>query len=351
MKVLLVSPLPPPAGGIATWTIEYLKYCKKMKNSVSLVNTALLTKNHESSVKKRNLFNEIKRTLKIVLDVNDKVKKYCPDVVHINSSCSKGGMLRDLLCVYISKRNKRKVLLHFHCNVKDMLGKSRISKYIFERLVHNSDCIVNLNKESFKFSQIIAGDKKCLLIPNFITIKDESIHRTYTSKISRCIYVGHVKREKGILDILELAKKLPHIVFEIIGPVSEEISRCFIPDNVLLYGAMENKKVMEYLKRADIYIFPSYSEGFSLSMLEAMSVGLPIIATNVGANQEMIEDKGGIIVSPGNVEELYAAINKLSCSCVREEMSKWNCEKVKNNYTTEVVLSKMQSIYYDLISN
>jgi glycosyltransferase involved in cell wall biosynthesis len=80
-------------------------------------------------------------------------------------------------------------------------------------------------------------------------------------------------------------------------------------------------------------------------MLEAMSVGLPIISTPVGANIDMIESMGGVIVEVGDSLSIIDAIEKMKNSNDRSKMSEWNLNKVKSEYTTENGMSKLISLY------
>ena len=117
----------------------------------------------------------------------------------------------------------------------------------------------------------------------------------------------------------------------------------------MLVGEQKTEKVFEYYQTADVYLFPSYTEGFSLSLLEAMACGLPCIATDVGANRDMLEEKGGIIVPAKNVDAIVDAFKKLEDRNVRKDISSWNIEKVKNNYTRTSVLDEIMDIYKRIV--
>ena len=83
-------------------------------------------------------------------------------------------------------------------------------------------------------------------------------------------------------------------------------------------------------------------------MLEAMASGLPIIATNVGSNAEMIGTRGGIIIDPMSSEEIVRAIEKIRPQKVRSEMSAWNLNKVACAYKDVVVFQKIQEVYNEI---
>ena len=87
-----------------------------------------------------------------------------------------------------------------------------------------------------------------------------------------------------------------------------------------------------------------------MALLEAMNIGLPVIATDVGANSDMIENKGGILVSSKNSQQIVEAINALNPESIRERMSNWNQQKVKKYYTIDKVMKRLDDIYKELLA-
>jgi len=87
--------------------------------------------------------------------------------------------------------------------------------------------------------------------------------------------------------------------------------RLNIEKKILFTGKIEHRAVYELLNKIHIYAFPSLAELFPYSILEAMAAGKPIVATEVGGIMEIIENgKTGILVQPGNPEELAKAIEE-----------------------------------------
>ena len=99
---------------------------------------------------------------------------------------------------------------------------------------------------------------------------------------------------------------------------------------------------------ADIFVFPTYSEGFSLALVEAMARGLPIITTDTGANMDMVENKGGIVVSIGDVDSMATALERMKDVSSRVKMSQWNIEKVKNCYLSKIIISSLENYYREV---
>src|SRR5690554_3015250 len=95
LKILLLSPLPPPAGGIASWTQQYLNWSEKNNLNVEIVNTAIIGKRAEKINQKTKIVDEIKRTKDIIKDLKTKINTFKPQIIHLNTPCGKLGIIRD----------------------------------------------------------------------------------------------------------------------------------------------------------------------------------------------------------------------------------------------------------------
>lgn len=345
MNILLISPLPPPSGGIATWTEKYCNYCKINHISVDVVNIAIIGNRKVAISNKRNLFDEIKRTFLIYRDLEKKIKHGKYDVAHLNTSCEKFGICRDLLIARIIKKNNIPLILEAHCNLDTTLKKNYIIK-CFEKLMKLSDHVLVLNDRSLKTARkYYSGKIQC--VPNFIDDEYVIDHRDIAKKLKTIVYTGHVQEAKGCHDVLEVAKRKQYIQFYLVGAVNDQFKKYSIPSNVHLVGEMEKDEVVRYLKKADLYIFLSYSEGFSVALLEAMALGLPIIATDVGANKDMIADQGGRIITVGDIDAATQAVEDMEDYKNRSEASAWNIRKVRDYYTMGKVISQLIKLYDD----
>lgn len=345
MNILLVSPLPPPMGGIAIWTKRYLESSQAKKNNVELLNISVKGKRIQK-FQEINLLDEFFRSYKIFKDLRKKIKKEV-DVVHLNSSCGKFGIIRDYICSVIIKNKKIKLVTQYHCNLEDMV-KNKVSKYFLNKMAINSDLNLVLNKNSQFFLKNISK-KNSEIIPNFITEKDFkelSEQSQIKENVKRVIYTGHLIKTKGCDEILEVAKLFLDIDFILVGNIKEEYKKKEKSKNVQLLGEVDQQQIFEELKNADIYLFPSHTEGFPNSLLEAMSVGLPIITTKVGAIPDMVEEKGALFVEVGNFQQISDCLRQLlKGKNKRIEMNKFNIRKVKENYLQEKVLERLFELY------
>jgi glycosyltransferase involved in cell wall biosynthesis len=107
------------------------------------------------------------------------------------------------------------------------------------------------------------------------------------------------------------------------------------------------------LSAADIFILPSKREGFSRSLLEAMVMELPVIATNISEIAEAVEDHcGGILVKDGDVDAMANAILQLCRDPdLRESMGKENKNRVMKYFTADIHRKAIENIYSTLLAH
>lgn len=345
LKVLLVSPLPPPAGGIASWTKQYLEWSGNNKLDVDIVNTTLIGKRAGQINTGRSLVDEIRRTKNIIKALISKTSQFKPDVVHLNTACGRFGIIRDYLCATLVKKKRVKLIVHYRCNIEDQVSGNMLQEFFFRRLAKKATQNLVLNTPSKDFLEHESG-KKGKIIANFIDqayILDEP--KAINSVIENITFVGHVIKSKGVIEIIEVARIFPEITFRLAGPVSSEIRNYKFPDNLIVMGSIDKKEVRDLLSKSDLFLFPTYTEGFANALLEAMAMGLPIITTPVGANKDMIEELGGVMVRKKNYKDIVAAITKLQDQELRKKISAWNINKVRKKYIIDSVMENLISIY------
>lgn len=150
MNILLESPLPPPAGGIATWTEKYLEYCKQNVIKVTLVNTATIGRRKQGGGRKQFWGDELIRCSQIALHTIKGLKKK-PEIAHINTSCSKRGIIRDYIILSLIKRKKVRVIVQCHCNIETEMGSGRVENCFLKKLCSKADRVLCLNKSSIRY--------------------------------------------------------------------------------------------------------------------------------------------------------------------------------------------------------
>ena len=347
IKLLLVSPQTEKSkGGIAVWTDVFIQNCGRFGISCDLLNIATIGSRAEQGNAKRNFFDEFVRTKSIFSNLRKMLREGEYDASHVNTSCGSFGLIRDYLTVLKIKRRQPlcKVIVHFHCDIQTQC-RSKISRFFLSRMLKKADTALVLNQFNCRYLHDSYGIQS-KVASNFIDadmVRKEP--KIISPDIQDAIFVGYVRPEKGIREMYELAQKFPFIKFRLIGEIHDEVAGWDKPSNIVLCGKKNHSDILSEMDRADVFVFLSHSEGFSIALLEAMTRGLPCIATDVGANREMLENNGGTIVPIGDTPTTVAALESMRNQKIREEMSAWNIEKVRSCYIAEKVISKITGLY------
>lgn len=344
-----MTPIPPPFGGIATWTNSIMKWNKDHHYETHIVDTSKGGGNDRAASHQNNIVQEIRRTCRIIANLMKFLKGSNISVVHINSAGEFPGIGRDYLAALIAKGYRKKVIVQFHCDISYYASESKLTKSFVCLLSKAIDQVWVLNAQSESFIHSLNHQYAVKKIPNFIDADIISNHRTFPSKISKVAYLGSVSYAKGFKEIMHVAQKMPDINFYLIGPITQELQNKQALPNVIFTGSKTREEAIGLLREMDVFLFPSYKEGFSIVILEAMAQGLPIITTPVGANKEVIGESGGFIVEVGDWEEIVLKMEQLEERQVRQKMSDFNLDRVKQNYLSSTILKRIFDEYEQLI--
>ena len=132
--------------------------------------------------------------------------------------------------------------------------------------------------------------------------------------------------------------------------IREDVSRFQLEQNVWLAG--DRKDIPDLLRLMDIFVLPSLGEGISNTILEAMATRLPIVATDVGGNPELIEhDANGLLVPVGDDAALAKAINRLLTDPdLREQVAAEGYRRVQRRFNWSNTVDHYLSTYDKLLS-
>lgn len=169
-------------------------------------------------------------------------------------------------------------------------------------------------------------------------------------------YLGRIVKDKGIEDLVKAFKiienKYNNVKLLIIGSIEtedpinkNELSFIMEGENVIYRDHVENP--INYYNNMDVFIFPTYREGFGNVSIEAQALGIPTITYNVtGAKDTVVNHKTGFIVEPGNYAEIANKIELL----LKNENLKINLGKngeswVNNHFSNEIIWNDMVEFY------
>lgn len=225
-------------------------------------------------------------------------------------------------------------------------------------------CVSEFDKKlALKYK--IVSPNKLTVIHNGVEIlqDDTGIKQKNVERIIKIVFVGRLAKQKDPLLLLRAFNDLPSELrnkaqVSIVGEGSKrkELEK-FIKENrleekVRLLGGLPREKVFEILKKSDIFVLTSNWEGFPRSILEAMSCGLPVIASDVGGVKEAIDENCGILVKRRDKEGIKNALEKLLKNPpLIEKMGRKAKEKAKKEFSLDKMLEKTEKIYQELYKN
>jgi glycosyltransferase involved in cell wall biosynthesis len=240
------------------------------------------------------------------------------------------------------------------------LQSSKVGRIMLSILL-SSDAIVAMSRESV--SELEAVDfplSRALLTPNGIRnnhkiIKDNSLQFLHEPRI---VFVGRLMQQKGIEDLLYAWQMLMHksvgAKLEIWGegPIRQDMESLSmmlgISDSVQFFGHVDD--VINKLPNMDIFVLPSYIEGNSNAILEAMLAGLPIVATRVGGTAMQVGKAGAeFLFEPKDRVSLSLILEKLiNNPALRESMGNKMKARVKEYFDIQCVADTYISAYTSL---
>jgi glycosyltransferase involved in cell wall biosynthesis len=165
------------------------------------------------------------------------------------------------------------------------------------------------------YRKVGVPENKIKMIPNGIDTEN-SLPETVRSGRGKCLFVGNLYQQpaKGV-DILlkawpDVLRVIPSATLTIVGDGNIAKYRQYVEMQGLsasvVFTGKQNPR--DYYLSHDLFVLPSRREGMSNALIEAMLYAMPVVATDISGNQDLITDKGGRLVVPNNADSLSAAI-------------------------------------------
>lgn len=248
----------------------------------------------------------------------------------------------------------------------DYFSKMHIFQYLDRRSLKRLDFVIFVSE--FTRRKVSAELKYYAIINNGISMIERASQPETENKLIRDVVsnspfvigaFGRLTIEKGFDDLIFAFKKLRQVVSDsklIIwgdGYFRYELERIIrknnLSDSVFLPGYTEN--VSDYLKTISIVVISSHTEGLPIILLEAMKYKVPVLATEVGAIPEVLNNGGcGYIVPPGNINVLADKLLYLfEHRAEAENMTKDAYSRLENNYSSVLMTKKYSKLYSQLV--
>lgn len=218
--------------------------------------------------------------------------------------------------------------------------------------------IVVLSPSWAEWVQQVAPKARVFVLHNYVCMPDPLV-RVVSCRPVQILFLGIVGHRKGVYDLLPaFAQALVlwpgmRLLIGGNGEVEEARVRATelgLLDSVEFLGWIDGERKSRLLSVADIFVLPSYYEGLPISLLEAMSWGIPIISTTVGGIPELVRDgTSGILIEPGDVHALAHALSTLAADgALRDRMGRAGRSQVAESFSRDVVLPRLEGLYSEV---
>lgn len=334
--------MPPPVHG-AAMVGKYIHDSRVINEAFDCHYINLTTADSLSDIGKFGL-RKVVSFIKLLNRIKKEIKRLSPDIVYITPNSAGSAFYKDFVVVETAKQSLKesgkkrgRVVLHFHNK-----GVCTKQERWFDNILYNKffkDVNVILLAESLygDISKYVERNNVAICgngIPDNPDEYNVAQKESTNEDLPHLLFLSNMMTTKGVWELLYalyiLKSKGAKFVCDFVGGWKniqpEEFGACVyeygLSDCVYAHGAKYGKDKDGFFKRADIFVLPSYTEAFPLTVLEAMQYGLTVVASNVGGISGQVTDgvTGYLIGGAKAVltlnykpdsQELSAAIEKL----------------------------------------
>lgn len=401
MRILLVNKFHYLKGGSEKYYFELAEMLKEHGHEIAFFSMKneknIKTKNKEYLTEEINLNggNKLKAFNIICSKDNERLmekalNEFKPDIVHINNFqrqlsasiikpiekkkipivftahdlqavCPNSAMLRNERICEECKNGQYINCMKYQCTkgskLKSILSVLETRYYRKHKIYEKFDCIIS--PSSFvgnKIKEELPGIKRIEAIHNYIDLNQYS--NCETQDEGYALYSGRISEEKGIINLVKAFQSIQNGVLYIAGdgPEKQKIEK-FIKENNLehrikLLGYLNSETMKKTLASSKFLVLPSiWYENCPFSIIEALAIGKPVVASNIGGIPELIEDgTNGYLYQYDNIEKLKEALNKMFETNEYFELSKNAKESAKLKFSKDKYYKELIKIYEEVLN-
>ena len=299
--------------------------------------------------------------LSMIPKLNRYIRMYKPDTIHINQRMTTYALLPMLL-----NRIKRRYYVVHSLADRDSRGITRkINRFAFRHLGLTPVAISETCRKSIEQVYGLPAEKIPCIYNGVDTVKFTRKSKYTAQATCTFITVCAFRKDKNLPLLINafsrVHKECPDTHLIMVGAamegeeyIEEELRNIIaghgLEDAVTLTGRQSD--IPSWLEKGQVYVLSSDYEGLPISVLEAMSMGLPVVATRAGGTSDVIENKGnGLLVRTGDEEGLTAAMASLAKNPqLREKFSK-RSEELAEKYSMKACAENYARLYKGELKN
>lgn len=286
-------------------------------------------------------------TVRSVRDLAVLIAKHRRLVVHLHTSAQ--GFLRDMLFMSAAVAARCPLVLQLHGGGFEGLAGNALVRSFLERAA----CVVVPCESLRAWVRGVARNANARCVPSPVALEPQPAAGPRPNLV---LFLGRLEPAKGIFDLLEalaaLRPAVPDVRLVCAGDgeriaVARYAERLGVADAVRFTGWVGPSGKRALLESAAVFALPSYDEAMPISLIEAMSAGVPVIATPVGGIPEAVVDGvSGYLVAPGDTATLERLLRMLLLDRgLAARIGAAGCESARLRFAPERALPRLEEIY------
>jgi glycosyltransferase involved in cell wall biosynthesis len=305
-----------------------------------------------------NSWVKITTALKAWVRVAVLLRRLDAPLVHVQTA-SRGSFWRKFVVCLLARAARRPYIVHLHGGGFTRFYEnesSPLGRRLIRSTLGHAALVIALSEEWRERVLRICPTARVEVLHNAVAIPDRRGIRRLETQEPTLLFLGHLLRDKGVYDLVRafglVARRFPGLKLVLggvgnIDAVKQLATQLEIAARVSCPGWLDPERKSAALASSTVFILPSYAEGMPMALLEAMSWGMPVIATPVGGIPQVVDDGGnGLLVSPGDIEALAAAIRKLlEDEALRERLGAAARATVVAGFSLSDAVAKLSVIY------
>ena len=304
--VLFVMHMPPPIHG-ASVVGQYIRESELINNAFDCRYIDITTAKNLEDIGKAD-FRKMGMFFKKLFQVVHAIIKKKPSIVYMTPCTTGGPFFKDSIMLSVAKLTalfcswKTKFVIHLHNKGVLTMQNSWVYNLLY-RIYFCHLKVILLGESLYNDVSKYVGRENVLICPNGIPDTNLEPEKKDYNEVPRILWLSHIMRTKGLIEYLDALRLLKerglHFVADFVGGVTGEITQPEFEDEIEMRGLSDiveyhgnkfGRKKEDFLRNADIFILPSYTEAFPLTILEAMQYSLPVVASNVGGISNQVKE-------------------------------------------------------------
>lgn len=357
INLCLVAPLPPPYGGIAHWCGLITRYARRRDDvSLDVIDIAPRWRSiHDLSIFRRSIGGLVQMVgdLCLLLRVAHRSRL---DVIHLTTS-GHLAVFRDLGVMVISRLLRVPVVYHIRFGRVPLLLKSRgWEGRLITKAIQGSAVVVAIDEKTGSVIKQAIPRANVQVVPNCVDYSTFPQVEKSSNAEKVALFVGWVIAAKGVRELVSAWSRIGPAgwVLRIAGPSDENyimsLKELFPSCRVEFLGELSHSAAMREMALCDLFVLPSYTEGFPNAVVEAMALGKAVVATKVGAIPEMLEQgECGVLIDPRDEAGLAEAmLGLVQDEALRSKFGQRAAKRALENYSIDSVFERYLLIWRSL---